>query len=203
MRGALLRLASILEDPSAPRAADLLEALRAGWSDLPREEREALTPLARLAARRVRAAGSRPAEKGDGADSGYLAHLAATEATAAAMEGGDDLAGSEPAAAGGAPVASPPRSAPAREPLSGDPDAVLGLLGLETFRPGQREAVQAALDGRDALVVMPTGGGKSLCYQLPALAGGDLTVVVSPLIALMRDQCARLTELGHPAVMRA
>ena len=50
---------------------------------------------------------------------------------------------------------------------------------------------------------MPTGGGKSLCYQLPALAGDDLTVVVSPLIALMRDQCARLTDLGHPAVMLA
>ena len=63
--------------------------------------------------------------------------------------------------------------------------------------------MQAALDGRDALVVMPTGGGKSLCYQLPALAGDDLTVVVSPLIALMRDQCARLTDLGHPAVMLA
>ncbi len=63
--------------------------------------------------------------------------------------------------------------------------------------------MQAALDGRDALVVMPTGGGKSLCYQLPALATTDLTVVVSPLIALMRDQCARLTDLGHPAVMLA
>ena len=50
---------------------------------------------------------------------------------------------------------------------------------------------------------MPTGGGKSLCYQLPALASDDLTVVVSPLIALMRDQCARLTDLGHPAVMLA
>ena len=50
---------------------------------------------------------------------------------------------------------------------------------------------------------MPTGGGKSLCYQLPALATTDLTVVVSPLIALMRDQCQRLTDLGHPAVMLA
>ncbi len=83
------------------------------------------------------------------------------------------------------------------------PEGLLSLLGLATFRPGQREAVQAALDGRDSLVVMPTGGGKSLCYQLPALAGDDLTVVVSPLIALMRDQCARLTSLGHPAVMLA
>jgi ATP-dependent DNA helicase RecQ len=92
----------------------------------------------------------------------------------------------------------------ARKPLSGtSPEDLLGLLGLTEFRPGQREAVQAALDGRDALVVMPTGGGKSLCYQLPALAGDDLTVIVSPLIALMRDQCARLTDLGHPAVMLA
>jgi len=101
----------------------------------------------------------------------------------------------------------PPRAAPAprpRTPLTEvTPEALLGLLGLSEFRPGQRQAVQAALDGRDALVVMPTGGGKSLCYQLPALAGRDLTVVVSPLIALMRDQCARLTDLGHPAVMLA
>jgi RecQ family ATP-dependent DNA helicase len=98
-------------------------------------------------------------------------------------------------------------AAPARPARKARPDVtpeeLLGLLGLTSFRPGQRDAVQAALDGRDALVVMPTGGGKSLCYQLPALAGDDLTVVVSPLIALMRDQCARLTDLGHPAVMLA
>ena len=64
-----------------------------------------------------------------------------------------------------------------REPL-----ALLEYFGLEEFRPGQREAVEAALAGRDSLVVMPTGGGKSLCYQLPGLAGEDLTIVVSPLI---------------------
>ena len=97
-----------------------------------------------------------------------------------------------------------PATVPPRQSLADrDPEELLALLGLGSFRPGQREAVRAALDGRDALVVMPTGGGKSLCYQLPALAGSDLTVVVSPLIALMRDQCARLTDLGHPAVMLA
>ena len=59
----------------------------------------------------------------------------------------------------------------------------------------------AALEGRDSLIVMPTGGGKSLCYQLPGLATEDLTIVVSPLIALMRDQWLRLTAAGHPVTM--
>src|SRR4051794_29365941 len=86
---------------------------------------------------------------------------------------------------------------------SGDPEALLAHLGHRSFRPGQREAVQAALDGRDALIVMPTGGGKSLCYQLPGLASSRLTVVVSPLIALMADQCRRLAGDGHPVVMVA
>jgi ATP-dependent DNA helicase RecQ len=62
------------------------------------------------------------------------------------------------------------------------------LFGFEDFRPGQTEAVGAALSDRDALVVMPTGSGKSLCYQLPALMREDVTIVVSPLVALMRDQ---------------
>jgi ATP-dependent DNA helicase RecQ len=84
-----------------------------------------------------------------------------------------------------------------------DPDGLLAHLGYRLFRPGQREAVEAALEGRDALIVMPTGGGKSLCYQLPGLASPKLTVVVSPLIALMADQCRRLTRDGHPVVMVA
>ena len=74
-------------------------------------------------------------------------------------------------------------------------------LGFESWRPGQREAVEAGLEGRDSLIVMPTGGGKSLCYQLPGLATEDLTIVVSPLIALMNDQWRRLTAAGHPVAM--
>jgi ATP-dependent DNA helicase RecQ len=66
--------------------------------------------------------------------------------------------------------------------------ALHDVFGFEDFRPGQEEAVRAALDGRDVLVVMPTGAGKSLTYQLPALLREDLTIVVSPLVALMRDQ---------------
>jgi RecQ family ATP-dependent DNA helicase len=85
----------------------------------------------------------------------------------------------------------------------GDPDALLAHLGYDSFRIGQREAVDAALGGRDAMVVMPTGGGKSLCYQLPGLASEELTIVVSPLIALMADQWRRLVDGGHPAVMLA
>jgi RecQ family ATP-dependent DNA helicase len=80
-------------------------------------------------------------------------------------------------------------------------DALLRELGYAQWRPGQREAVEAALDGRDSLIVMPTGGGKSLCYQLPGLATEELTIVVSPLIALMNDQWRRLTAAGHPVAM--
>jgi RecQ family ATP-dependent DNA helicase len=83
------------------------------------------------------------------------------------------------------------------------PEQLLERFGLQAFRPGQREAVQAALNGRDSLVVMPTGGGKSLCYQLPALAGEELVVVVSPLIALMADQRRRLEQAGVNAAMLA
>lgn len=68
--------------------------------------------------------------------------------------------------------------------------------GYECFRPLQREAVEAALAGKDALVILPTGGGKSLCYQLPAAYGIGLTLVISPLIALMDDQVASSADMG-------
>ncbi len=81
-----------------------------------------------------------------------------------------------------------------------DPDHILAhVFGFDAFRPGQREIVEAVCAGRDVLAIMPTGGGKSLCYQLPALCREGLTVVVSPLIALMRDQVRGLREAGVEA----
>ena len=64
------------------------------------------------------------------------------------------------------------------------------VFGFSSFRPGQEEIIDALLAGRNVLAVMPTGAGKSLCYQVPALVVGGLTLVVSPLIALMQDQVA-------------
>ncbi len=72
-------------------------------------------------------------------------------------------------------------------------------FGFADFLPGQSEAIEALLDGEDVFVVWPTGGGKSLIYQLPAIARPGLTVVVSPLIALMRDQAQKLQKLGGAA----
>jgi ATP-dependent DNA helicase RecQ len=82
-----------------------------------------------------------------------------------------------------------------------DPEGALReLFGFEGFRPGQREAVAAALADRDVLVVMPTGSGKSLCYQLPALMRTDLTLVVSPLVSLMQDQVEGLADVARGRV---
>jgi len=71
--------------------------------------------------------------------------------------------------------------------------------GFDKFRPGQEEAIDAILDGKDVLVVMPTGGGKSLIYQLPALVLDGVAIVVSPLIALMKDQVDAMNKIGVPA----
>ncbi len=78
--------------------------------------------------------------------------------------------------------------------------ALREIFGFDDFRPGQAEAVAGALAGRDVLVVMPTGAGKSLCYQLPALLRTDLTIVVSPLVSLMQDQVEALERRVGGAV---
>ena len=79
-------------------------------------------------------------------------------------------------------------------------DTLQRLFDLTSFRPGQETALRQVLAGRDTLAVMPTGAGKSLIYQLGAMLLPGTTLVVSPLVALMRDQAARLTERGLPAV---
>ncbi|RZK36528.1 MAG: DEAD/DEAH box helicase, partial [Hymenobacter sp.] len=71
--------------------------------------------------------------------------------------------------------------------------------GHQQFRPGQQEIIEAVLNGRDALALLPTGGGKSICFQVPALARPGICIVVSPLIALMRDQVENLRKRGLKA----
>ncbi|WP_212522703.1 DNA helicase RecQ [Actibacterium sp. MT2.3-13A] len=79
------------------------------------------------------------------------------------------------------------------------PELLSSVFGFDAFRPGQEEIVNAVIAGRNTLAIMPTGGGKSLCYQLPALVREGVTVVISPLIALMRDQVRGLREAGVAA----
>jgi len=81
-------------------------------------------------------------------------------------------------------------------PLQGLQEKLQRHFGFKRFRPGQVEAVRASIAGRDVLVIMPTGSGKSLCYQLPTLVMEGTTVVVSPLISLMKDQADGLRQQG-------
>ena len=78
-------------------------------------------------------------------------------------------------------------------------EALKTYFGYDTFRGGQAEVIDALLSGRDALAIMPTGAGKSVCYQIPALLLPGITLVVSPLVSLMRDQVTQLVQMGVPA----
>src|SRR5919107_2306691 len=80
-------------------------------------------------------------------------------------------------------------------------DVLVARFGFREFRPGQEQVVEALLAGRSALAVFPTGAGKSICYQLPALLLEGTTVVVSPLIALMKDQIDALQRRGIAATL--
>ena len=83
---------------------------------------------------------------------------------------------------------------------SSDPRATLQhYFGYDDFRPGQRELIDAIISARDSIGVMPTGAGKSICYQVPALALGGVTIVISPLVSLMNDQVSALVDAGVPA----
>jgi ATP-dependent DNA helicase RecQ len=167
----------IESDRSDRALAQELDDLRALWRSLSREERAEAAHAARALAQAQAGGAPRAAPPDD------------TAAAQLALRGLDRI-----------DVDAPPER---RYNGARDPDALLAHFGLDEFRPGQREAVAAALAGRDSLVVMPTGGGKSLCYQLPGIASDALTVVVSPLIALMADQYRRLVLGGHPAAMIA
>ncbi|MEL6850379.1 MAG: DEAD/DEAH box helicase, partial [Bacteroidota bacterium] len=73
------------------------------------------------------------------------------------------------------------------------------VWGYPGFRPGQEEIIASVLSGKDTLALLPTGGGKSICFQVPGMVIEGLTLVISPLIALMKDQVERLNRLGIPA----
>jgi ATP-dependent DNA helicase RecQ len=164
------------EDPDD--LADGLASLRAAWKALPVDDQARAKPLVVRLAARTKQPAVRPA-----------------------VTTVDDQLVARQAIQGLVGLAEPGRERFYDGPA--DPDSLLAYFGHTSFRPGQREAVQAALNGRDTLVIMPTGGGKSLAYSLPGIATDRLTVVVSPLIALMSDQYRRMLDGGHPAVMLA
>ncbi len=175
--------------PRGSRGEPVSTGLFPGPTAVPPQDRSR-PPATAPAARRAAAAGA-------GAQASLFApaRAASTRDAAVADQAADDAA-----------HRAGPIQTPAREPLGPTPtrdvsesdlaDLLHSAFGFDSFRPHQQQACQAAAEGKDVLLVMPTGAGKSLCYQLPGLARGGVTLVVSPLIALMEDQVAKLQERG-------
>jgi len=178
------------------KAEDSLEALRQAYKKLTPEEKDAARPMASLLSKRLSELQLPEVAKGTRKTvtlaSAKKQGITEKEFAKAMLGGPEEFSLDQ--------YASVPQQVFRGNPT---PDALLEHFGYAGFREGQREAVEAALAGRDSLVIMPTGGGKSLCYQLAGMASPDLTVVVTPLVALMRDQFERLARDGHPAVMLA
>ena len=123
---------------------------------------------------------------------------AAAAANGSVHDGDSHTAGRSEAAA--PPAAPLTDGAPSQQPQAGELSGILrDRFGFESFRRYQEQVCGAVRDGRDVLLVMPTGAGKSLCYQLPGIARGGVTLVVSPLIALMEDQVTKLRAMGFRA----
>jgi DNA topoisomerase-3 len=144
---------------------------------------------------------SRPVAESLGAAVGQLPDSPSKERPASepAPDAGLSPPPTIPPPSNGQPPPSPADPSPTLDPASageGLQDQLRNRFHLTSFRPHQEPVCRAVLEGRDSLVVMPTGSGKSLCYQLPGLARGGTTLVISPLIALMEDQVAKLQGLG-------
>jgi ATP-dependent DNA helicase RecQ len=184
------------------KAEESLDDLRQAYKRLGADEKEAARPLATLLSKRLSAVhtGTGPRRSQPVVKSDPMQTLwdGAMKSAPSGMEALWNSAMQEDKLV--LDFAPAPRRVFTGEPT---PKALLAHFGYDAFRAGQESAVQAALDGQDSLIIMPTGGGKSLCYQLPGVATDKLTVVVTPLVALMKDQYERMARDGHPAVMLA
>ncbi len=199
------RTASVAGLSSPPRDAaqtgPTTSRSRQGASDATIVRLDDLAPVGRTATPAT-PPGASPRRPGFTATNAPNDHRPTATPSARAPAIASGLAGtiSTPASSRSAATGSPDAGAVRfGRPRATDEQSLLKLFGHASYRRHQREACEAVIGGADVLLVMPTGAGKSLCYQLPGLARGGTTLVVSPLIALMEDQVGRLQSLGLSA----